>query len=162
MTQKLIILRGNSGSGKSTIAKKLQLKMGYGTMLIPQDVVRRDILRVSDEINNPSGELVSILGMYGNSIGYDVIIEGIFPKEKYESMLKELTEKFNGSTHAYYFDISFDETLRRHQTKSADFGEKEMRDWWREKDYLGTEGEKYISENLSEDEIVDLIYQDIS
>jgi uridine kinase len=35
MTQKLIIIRGNSGSGKSTIAKRLQVEMGQGTMMIP-------------------------------------------------------------------------------------------------------------------------------
>lgn len=34
---KLIILRGNSGSGKTTVAKELQKKFGYNTMLISQD-----------------------------------------------------------------------------------------------------------------------------
>ncbi len=42
---KLIILRGNSGSGKTTIAKELQWKFGRNTMLISQDVIRRDMLR---------------------------------------------------------------------------------------------------------------------
>lgn len=36
---KVIILRGNSGSGKSTIAKALQKRFGYGTMLISQDII---------------------------------------------------------------------------------------------------------------------------
>ena len=44
---KLIILRGNSGSGKTTIAKELQKKFGKNTMLISQDVIRRDILKDS-------------------------------------------------------------------------------------------------------------------
>jgi len=35
----IIILRGNSGSGKTTIAQELQKKFGLGTMLISQDVV---------------------------------------------------------------------------------------------------------------------------
>lgn len=38
---KLIVLRGNSGSGKTSVAKELQKKFGHGTMLISQDVVRR-------------------------------------------------------------------------------------------------------------------------
>ena len=38
---RLIILRGNSGSGKTTTGKALQKKSGHGTMLISQDVVRR-------------------------------------------------------------------------------------------------------------------------
>ena len=39
-TNKLIILRGNSGSGKTTIAKELQQVFGNNTMLISQDVIR--------------------------------------------------------------------------------------------------------------------------
>ena len=45
---KLIILRGNSGSGKTTVAKELQRLFGHNTMLISQDVVRRDMLCVKD------------------------------------------------------------------------------------------------------------------
>lgn len=40
---KLIILRENSGSGKSTVAKELQQKLGRGTLLISQDLVRREM-----------------------------------------------------------------------------------------------------------------------
>ena len=43
---KLIVLRGNSGSGKTTIAKALQKKLGHNTMLISQDEVRRNMLWV--------------------------------------------------------------------------------------------------------------------
>ncbi|GFI71319.1 uridine kinase [Clostridiales bacterium] len=43
---KLIIIRGNSGSGKTTLAKNLQHKFGRNTMVISQDVVRREILWV--------------------------------------------------------------------------------------------------------------------
>lgn len=44
----LIILRGNSGSGKTSVAKKLQEKLGPKTMLISQDVVRREMLHTKD------------------------------------------------------------------------------------------------------------------
>lgn len=44
--RKLIILRGNSGSGKTTIAKELQKRFGTNTMLISQDVIRRDMLTI--------------------------------------------------------------------------------------------------------------------
>ena len=39
---KLIILRGNSGSGKSSVARELQHRFGRGTLMIPQDEVRTD------------------------------------------------------------------------------------------------------------------------
>lgn len=48
---KSIILRGNSGSGKTTVAKELQKKFGHNTMLISQDEVRRNILWVKDGID---------------------------------------------------------------------------------------------------------------
>lgn len=38
MMAKLVILRGNSGSGKTSTAKLLQEALGEGTMLISQDL----------------------------------------------------------------------------------------------------------------------------
>ena len=43
----LVIIRGNSGSGKTSLAKKLQEYYGRKTLVISQDVVRRDIKRKS-------------------------------------------------------------------------------------------------------------------
>ena len=48
----LIILRGNSGCGKTSTARLLQRQLGYGTMLVSQDMVRREILHVKDSKNN--------------------------------------------------------------------------------------------------------------
>ena len=44
--KKLIILRGNSGSGKTSVAKALQRKFGSNTMLLSHDMVRMEILHV--------------------------------------------------------------------------------------------------------------------
>lgn len=44
----LIILRRNSGSGKTSVAKQVQEKLGPETMLISQDVVRREMLHTKD------------------------------------------------------------------------------------------------------------------
>lgn len=158
MTQKLIIIRGNSGSGKSTIAKRLQAEMGQGTMLIPQDIIRREILKTPDVPNNDVVELIYELAMYGQTKGHNVIIEGILSKNKYGEMLGKLIDGFNGNAKIFYLDISFEETLRRHATKPAlkakEFGEKEMRQWWKDKDYLGVKGETILPESLSEDDLV--------
>ena len=58
---KLIILRGNSGSGKTTIAKELQKLFGKNTMLISQDVIRREMLNVDDGENTKALPLLKEL-----------------------------------------------------------------------------------------------------
>ncbi|MBQ1964005.1 MAG: kinase, partial [Tidjanibacter sp.] len=73
----VILLRGNSGSGKSTVAKLLQRKLGRGTLLIPQDVIRRELLWVNDRPGNPAVPLMSQMAVWGAQNCEYVIIEGI-------------------------------------------------------------------------------------
>ena len=40
--KKLVILRGNSGSGKTIVAKKLQEKFGPNTMRLSHDMIRME------------------------------------------------------------------------------------------------------------------------
>lgn len=167
---KLIIIRGNSGSGKSTIAKELQEKIQShfsggtdgGTMLIPQDMIRREILRTKDGAKNPSIQLIKNLALYGHSIGYDVIIEGILVRKHYGTMLNEVAALFD-KVYAYYLDISFEETLRRHAAKpnSHQFGEDLMREWYAEKDSLGLMNEKVFMDEQTKDEIARSILDDM-
>ena len=56
---------GASGSGKTTVAKELQKKFGYNTMLISQDEIRRNILRVKDGIDTKALPLMIELLKYG-------------------------------------------------------------------------------------------------
>lgn len=58
MNSKLIILRGNSGSGKTTTALKLQELFGEATLVVSQDAVRRDMLKVNDREGNLSIGLI--------------------------------------------------------------------------------------------------------
>ena len=62
---KLIIIRGNSGSGKSSVAKALQRKFGRNTLMIPQDVVRREMLWAHDGADTAALPLLISLLEYG-------------------------------------------------------------------------------------------------
>ena len=73
----LVILRGNYGSGKTTVARGLQKKLGHGTMLISQDVVRREMLYVKDGEKPKVSELLFQLAVYGKEHCDVVILEGI-------------------------------------------------------------------------------------
>ena len=159
----LIILRGNSGSGKTTTGKALQRKFGHGTMLISQDVVRREMLFVKDGPNPEAGKLLLELALYGKSNCNIVILEGILNSKWYKSLFQNLLDEYKEQIFAYYFDIPFEETIIRHQQKPNvhEFGEKEMRGWWNEKDLLDIIPEVLLYKELSLNEIVDIIYQDV-
>lgn len=160
---KLIILRGNSGSGKTTTAKALQKKFGHGTMLISQDVVRREMLFVKDGPDTEAIKLLNELVLYGKKHCNIVILEGILNSRWYRKLFENLHNEFGNQIFAYYFNIPFEETLNRHKQKpnAHEFGEKEMRKWWNEKDLIGMILEVCIHKELSLTEIVNIIYQDV-
>lgn len=155
---RLIVIRGNSGSGKTTVARLVRDKIGEGAMLIPQDTVRREMLFVKDREDNPAIQLIGDIARYGKSIGYDVILEGILSKKLYGDMLGALIREFD-SAFVFYMDVSFEETLRRHDTKpnKKEYGKEKMKEWWIEKDYLGVNNEHIIPESLSSQAAAEMI-----
>ncbi|WP_250228632.1 kinase [Anaeropeptidivorans aminofermentans] len=161
---KIIILRGNSGSGKSTVGKALQKKIGRGTLLIGQDTIRREMLWVSDEPKNQAIDLIINLVSYGHQNCKFVILEGILYADIYEALFRKVEELFAENIFAYYFLLPFEETLKRHKLrpKLYEFGEAEMRRWWRDKDYLVNIHEKKLYKEMNLNEIVELIYKDIT
>lgn len=158
--RKLIILRGNSGSGKSTIAKELQNRFGTNTMLISQDVIRRDVLKVKDGKNTPALPLMKELLIYGHNHSNIVILEGIMYADWYKPLFDLSVQLYGSEIYAYYFDLPFEETLKRHQTKPNchEFGEEAMRGWWREKDFSDVLNEVSITSERNIDDIVEDIY----
>lgn len=161
---KLVIIRGNSGSGKTTVAKGLQKKLGHGTMLISQDVVRREMLYVKDGEKPKAEELLFQLAMYGKNNCDVVILEGILNSKWYNNLFERLLNEFESNIFAYYFDIPFEETLERHKQKpnAHEFGEAEMREWWHEKDLLQCIPETLLGQELEKDEIVNMMYEKVT
>ena len=114
---KLIILRGNSGSGKTTVAKALQEKFGANTMLLSHDVIRREILKVKDGIGTPACTLLIHMLKYGRKNCEIVILEGILDSECYRELFKCAIEEYGSNIYAYYYDLPFEETLRYPHTR---------------------------------------------
>lgn len=130
---RLIVLRGNSGSGKTTLAQSLQRERGRDQVaVISQDVVRRTVLWAHDRPGNPAIGMMDLMARYALDQGLSVIVEGILHPERYGDMVLGLARDHRGKTLAYFWDIPFEETLRRHATKAKadEFGESEMREWW--------------------------------
>ena len=152
----LIVIRGNSGSGKSTTAIALRHAAGRGVALVQQDVIRRDLLRERDRPGGANIELIALNVRYCLAHDYDVILEGILYDAHYGAMIRGLIEEHPGPSFAYYYDVPFEETLRRHASKAAshEYGKKELADWFVERDLLGVPGEQIIGPEQAQDETV--------
>lgn len=162
---RLIILRGNSGSGKTTVAQSLQQRLGPNTLLISHDMVRMQMLHVwGEEGVRRSLPLMAELLRYGRRNSQYTIMEGILPFEPYRELFEAAQREFGSGIFAYYYDIPFEETLRRHATKPnrSDFGESEMRRWWREKDLMPIIPETILREDVSLDAAIELIYGQVT
>lgn len=158
----LILLRGNSGSGKSTVARALQHHFGRNTLLIPQDTIRRDMLYARDTLGGPAAPMMEAIARHGADHCAITIIEGILDAKIYDSLFRTLTALFD-DIHAYYFDVSFEETLRRHETRPqrTQFGPEHMRGWWNEHDVLTVIPEAIIPESSTLEETVARIIADV-
>ncbi|ALE06774.1 hypothetical protein AL755_17120 [Arthrobacter sp. ERGS1:01] len=127
----LIVLRGNSGSGKSTVAQALQRDLGAAW--IEQDYFRRRILGETGNYSALSVDLIETAAALILGRGRTVIMDGMFNASKYSRTLRALRDGHSGPSLFYAYDLTLEETLRRHATrphKLADFGEKEMRGWY--------------------------------
>ena len=161
----LITIRGNSGSGKTVLATKLQEKLGPNTMLISHDMIRMKILHVwGKEGVEKSLPLLIYLLQYGKVHSEYTILEGILPFTDYKSVFDAAIVEYDTNIYSYYYDLPFEETLQRHNTKpnKDDFGEADMRRWWKEKDYLTNIPERIFNKDLSLNDAISIVYNDVS
>ncbi|MEU0344159.1 AAA family ATPase [Streptomyces bobili] len=159
---RLVVLRGNSASGKSSVADGLRGKFGRGLALVGQDNLRRIVLRERDRPGAANIGLIDLTARYALDAGYHVVVEGILYADRYGDMLARLRADHRGPTHSYYLHVPFRETLARHATKpiANDVNEAQLRDWYRELDLLPSAVETIIDANSKLAETVERIMLD--
>ncbi|MFQ6792469.1 MAG: AAA family ATPase [Thomasclavelia sp.] len=164
MKRKIIILRGPSGSGKTTIAKLLKEHFNKDSLLISQDVVRREMLGLSDGENTLTTDLLIDLIEFGAKHQQIIILEGILRAKWYQKLFDRINDLFMQNIYAYYFDLPFEETVVRHHQRIErnEFGIEKMKGWYKEKDYLDNLNEKIITKELSIKQILTLIINDVN
>ncbi|WP_331769389.1 kinase (plasmid) [Embleya sp. NBC_00888] len=162
---RLVVIRGNSASGKSSVAAGIRDRFGRGLALVGQDNLRRVVLRERDRQGAPNIGLISTVARYALDAGYHVVVEGILYADRYGEMLEDLARDHRGTTRCYYLDIPLSETLARHVTKPdpeylAHVTERELRDWYRERDLLTSGIETVIGADSLLKETIEFIMRD--
>lgn len=159
----LVVLRGNSGSGKSTVARGLQarLRAGAPTAILAQDVFRRQIYREKEQEGLDHAELLEVAARHCLARGHHVIVEGILDARLYGPYLGRIAAAAVDAR-PYAFDLTFGETLRRHagRRQAAEFGEESMRRWYHGWHPLGTAVERRIGPEEGVEEIIERILAD--
>ncbi|WP_307802097.1 AAA family ATPase [Actinomadura violacea] len=159
----LVVLRGNSGSGKSSVAREVRLRYGHRDLaIVSQDVVRRQILREKDVPGGANIDLLDTIARWSLHRGYHVLLEGILDSGRYGAMLETLVRDHTGPAFMYYLDIPLAETLRRHDTRPQrhEFSAQDMTSWYRAHDLLPGAGETVIKADQSLDATVAQIQED--
>lgn len=133
------------------------------TILLSQDNLRRTILKAKDGPNTPTISLFLSLLKTGKDWADTIIIEGILVADWYQAVWEQLLNDFSGKIYAYYYDLAFEETCRRHATrpKSTEFGPDSLAHWWVEKDYLPQIPEKLIPAHSSLEQSLQTILTDL-
>jgi hypothetical protein len=159
---RLIVIRGNSASGKSAVAAEIRRRHGHGLAIVGQDNLRRQVLREHDVPGGANIGLIDLTARFALDRGFQVIVEGILSADHYGRMLTALIGDHAGRCFPYYLDVPWEETLRRHATKpqAAEYGQREMRAWYRERDLLPGGLEQVIPASSSLDETVGRIMAD--
>lgn len=160
-----VVLRGNSASGKSTVARRVQRALPRGEVaVIGQDHVRRELLWEREAGQGDTVGLLESMVRHCLGIGRITLLEGIFGAERYHAMFTRLLRDAPGPTLVYYLDVSLPETLRRHAGKpiSTHVPAEEVASWYRPQDLLGVPGEQVLGEELDEEAMVERILADLA
>lgn len=157
----LIIIRGPSGCGKSTVANEIRKRSSNKTAIIEQDYYREKMFLIQDKQESESAriEMMVIDTLIALRKGFDVIMDGVLDIHKHREAFDRIFAEHVDKNYIFYFDISLEETLKRHATrkKSSLFSAEQMTKWYVQPTSSNYDFEYPLSEDLSIDQIVTLI-----
>lgn len=162
---RLVVLRGDSASGKTTTALALRPLLGPRTALIHQDHFRRELLENPDRLQRASDASVLIIGAARQALdlGYDVILDGILNLRDYAGPLDALARDHRGRTRVYQFDVGLDETIRRHEQRPLRrrFGPEKLHEWYDGWQPLPETPETRVTADVTTEDLVSRILRDL-
>ncbi|WP_370739745.1 M15 family metallopeptidase [Streptomyces sp. EN23] len=138
---RLVVIRGNSASGKSSVAQGLRDHHGRGIAIVSQDVIRRNVLREHDTARGANIALLGSIAREALNAGFHVVLEGILYADRYSHMITSLVRDHRGVSACYYLDVPLAVTLARHASKAdaaylEQVTDAHLTSWYRELDLL--------------------------
>jgi D-alanyl-D-alanine dipeptidase/8-oxo-dGTP pyrophosphatase MutT (NUDIX family)/predicted kinase len=138
---RLVVIRGNSASGKSSVAQGLRDHYGRGIAIVGQDVIRRNVLREHDTARGANIALLGRIAREALNAGFHVVLEGILYADRYSHMITSLVRDHRGVSCCYYLDVPLETTFVRHASKAdaaylAHVTDRHLASWYRELDLL--------------------------
>lgn len=146
----LIVLRGNAATGKTSVALSLQERLGTtNVMLVQQDI--------TEEHADTQIQMIQKLVNYGKKHFHYVILDGVLPMDVYGEMLNELIEDFGSQQLVYYFNDSFEQTVKYNEQKIQPHDIDKLKSWWIDSDLLSDEDVKLENSGIEQysDQIID-------
>lgn len=143
------------------MAKALHARSEHKIALIEQDYYKEVMFNDKPSSAAVRHEMIIADALLALRHGFDVIMDGIFSLNSHKPTFEKLFAEHPEENYLFYFDVSFDETLRRHQTRAQKelFGETEMREWFKLNDHTGHSFEQVIPETSTLEETIDTIRQ---
>src|SRR5215831_19027593 len=145
---KLIILRGPSAVGKSTVATALMKRTKRPTVLVDLDHYRFSFVNPPNYDHDLEYEMSGSDVLIGLKLGFDVIFDGNFTATAHDPFLEKLLGVHPEETYLLYLDATLSETLRRHGTKSNPrISADKMKEVYKDASPTGHEKEVIIPES---------------
>lgn len=138
---RLVVIRGNSASGKSSVAQGLRDHYGRGVAIVAQDVIRRNVLREHDTKGGANIALLGRIARHALDAGFHVVLEGILYADRYSHMITSLVRDHRGVSACYYLDVPLEATFTRHASKAdaaylEQVTDAHLASWYRRLDLL--------------------------
>ncbi|MFI1929242.1 M15 family metallopeptidase [Streptomyces sp. NPDC020330] len=162
---RLVVIRGNSASGKSSVAQGLRDHYGRGIAIVGQDMIRRNVLREHDTTGGANITLLGKIARHALDAGFHVVLEGILYADRYSNMITSLVQDHRGVSACYYLDVPLEATLARHASKAdaaylEQVTDTHLTSWYRELDLLPAGLETVIPADSTLQETVARIARD--
>ena len=122
-----ILIRGPGGSGKSTIAKKIQKQSKHKTAILCPDLFYWGIAGKENNKEVVYEALYRLIDLY-LSKDYDVILEGILSSKIHNELRVkkciDLAQKYKSKVFTFFLTLPLDEAIKRDSEREVSMGDK--------------------------------------